>query len=710
MRSPKNMQVIQIQITNACPNNCSNCTRFCGWHQKPFFMDFQTFKKAIDSLEGFEGMIGIMGGEPTLHPQFKKFVNYFKMHVKEQQRLDPLIIPEDDYSYYRDVYWSNIKRSRGLWSSCGKNYYQNFELINDVFGYQCLNDHTNSGQHQALLVTRKQLRITDEEFYDLRDKCWIQNMWSASITPKGCFFCQVAAALDMLLDGPGGLPIQKGWWLRRPKDFGEQLSWCQKCSACLKVPSKNGNEQIDIISPEYYELLKDRKSFKAKNKRYQIFTKHDYQKYDGKINECQRTPYMKRGQKRINKNNNLKPQKINVCYNCENIEKYNWLEEISGNECLTKKFEDWCLLVFNNSKDITKQFFDRIYNPGIIYVNPNYVFFNKKAEILKDIDWIDIEKLVEQATLCNKICYFGTFKDEIENIKFSFLVPTYNSSKTIDKAIQGILNQDYSNFNVYFVDDGSTDNTVQIIQKYMQKDKRIQCVTKNQKNSSAVYSRMRLIDFADGEYSIWVDADDQINTNFCSMANWLLNIQKFDIIDFPFKVNSTGQIKNYGFRDQGNCQYYGKDVFDFYIMKKRNPYNLWSKVIKTDVLKKSKIPLIRIDLVDDIPLSARIYYNAQSYSSVNCERMYTYNFGNGRWGGKKQMSFQKYRGNCYGVKNAYELNYKFIIQNCPKKEYLQRIKTYSCIQGMMNNIQYLKPQDRLKGYNLWQELFKDSQI
>jgi glycosyltransferase involved in cell wall biosynthesis len=39
-------------------------------------------------------------------------------------------------------------------------------------------------------------------------------------------------------------------------------------------------------------------------------------------------------------------------------------------------------------------------------------------------------------------------------------MPTYNSSKTVETALQNILNQDYSNFNVYFCDDCSTDNTV----------------------------------------------------------------------------------------------------------------------------------------------------------------------------------------------------------------------------------------------------------
>ena len=76
MKSPKDMRVIQIDITNACPHRCSNCTRFCGHHEKSFFMDFDTFKRAVDSMEGFVGIVGMMGGEPTLHPEFERFARY----------------------------------------------------------------------------------------------------------------------------------------------------------------------------------------------------------------------------------------------------------------------------------------------------------------------------------------------------------------------------------------------------------------------------------------------------------------------------------------------------------------------------------------------------------------------------------------------------------------------------------------------------------
>ena len=72
MRPLLNMDTIQLEITNACPNRCGNCTRFVGHHPKPFFMDFEFFKKAVDSMVTYPKMTGIMGGEPLLHPDFEK--------------------------------------------------------------------------------------------------------------------------------------------------------------------------------------------------------------------------------------------------------------------------------------------------------------------------------------------------------------------------------------------------------------------------------------------------------------------------------------------------------------------------------------------------------------------------------------------------------------------------------------------------------------
>ena len=98
---------------------------------------------------------------------------------------------------------------------------------------QFLNDHINASFHQPGLFSRKDLGLSDEEWYKLRDNCWIQNEWSATITPKGAFFCEIAGALDYLFDGPGGWRIEEDWWKRKPEDFADQLHWCEICGFAL---------------------------------------------------------------------------------------------------------------------------------------------------------------------------------------------------------------------------------------------------------------------------------------------------------------------------------------------------------------------------------------------------------------------------------------------------------------------------------------------
>lgn len=256
MRSPAEMKIIQVEITNACSRRCSNCTRLCGHQRCPFLMTFAEFKAAVDSLVDFPGIVGVMGGEPTLHPEFERFVAYLQSTIGAGPPA-PCTRPSPDFLRYLTAHamdWNYSNRC-GLWSSVGPKYYQHFELIQDAFGYQMLNDHSNPGLHQTLLATRRELGIPDADWVRLRDACWVQNLWSASITPKGAFFCEVAAAMDMTLGGPGGWPVEPGWWKRQPSDFGKQLEWCEQCSACLPMPRRRANTEVDDVSPAWRRKL-----------------------------------------------------------------------------------------------------------------------------------------------------------------------------------------------------------------------------------------------------------------------------------------------------------------------------------------------------------------------------------------------------------------------------------------------------------------------
>lgn len=277
MKAPKDHWTIQIEVTNACIHHCSNCTRLCGHHQEPFFMEFETFCKAVDSVLDHPGLIGVMGGEPTLHPRFADMCRYLHEKLPKEKLPAPgaATLPTDSFIEVRrrqelDEYVIHhyedgprpIIMGAGLWTTITPAYKKNYEIIQDVFRFQSLNDHTNASYHQPILISRKDMGIDDDTWLKLREHCWVNQQWSSSVTPKGCFFCEVAAALDMLYDGPGGLPIEPGWWKRDIGDFKEQFRWCELCGIPLKTFGRDAREGVVDVSAENVKLLKEKKTAK----------------------------------------------------------------------------------------------------------------------------------------------------------------------------------------------------------------------------------------------------------------------------------------------------------------------------------------------------------------------------------------------------------------------------------------------------------------
>ncbi len=241
MRPIFEMTVIQIEATNACHLSCSNCTRFVGHHASPFFMDLDTVRRAIRSLDGFPGRIGLMGGEPTLHPKFKEILAIYRDMIPDRRKRE---------------FWTAGHR----WDELKDDILATFD--EDLVAF---NDHTQTtGRHQPLLVASEEMVPDPVLRKQLIDQCWVQRQWSASITPKGGFFCEIAAARSHLLDGPMGYPIEPGWWNRRPDQFQDQVAWaCDGCSAPIPMetrPDGRGGRDgatIDQVSPrQLVQLLK----------------------------------------------------------------------------------------------------------------------------------------------------------------------------------------------------------------------------------------------------------------------------------------------------------------------------------------------------------------------------------------------------------------------------------------------------------------------
>lgn len=90
----------------------------------------------------------------------------------------------------------------------------------------------------------------------------------------------------------------------------------------------------------------------------------------------------------------------------------------------------------------------------------------------------------------------------------SVIVPVYKTEKYIDRCVQSIINQTYTNFELILVDDGSPDKAGKICDSYAEQDKRIQCV--HIPNGGVSNARNMGITKAIGQYIVFVDSDDWI--------------------------------------------------------------------------------------------------------------------------------------------------------------------------------------------------------
>ena len=119
-------------------------------------------------------------------------------------------------------------------------------------------------------------------------------------------------------------------------------------------------------------------------------------------------------------------------------------------------------------------------------------------------------------------------------VMFSIIVPVYNVENYIKECLDSIKNQSFIDFEVLCIDDGSTDNSLKILQEYANNDARFK--VSSQKNQGQGVARNKAIDVATGKYLLCVDPDDIIDLDTLEILNNRLREQDVDLILFDYQI------------------------------------------------------------------------------------------------------------------------------------------------------------------------------
>lgn len=154
--------------------------------------------------------------------------------------------------------------------------------------------------------------------------------------------------------------------------------------------------------------------------------------------------------------------------------------------------------------------------------------------------------------------------------KFSIVVPVYNAQKYLDKCLNSLVKQNYNDYEVIVVNDGSTDKSRDIMKKY---EKEYMCIKTFDKDNTGVSdTRNYGISLSKGEYIIFVDSDDYVESDFLVKLD-KYTILKPDIIKYQYKLLYDDSERIICDEITPNKKYNGEDIFKKLTLKKK-PFDL----------------------------------------------------------------------------------------------------------------------------------------
>lgn len=186
----------------------------------------------------------------------------------------------------------------------------------------------------------------------------------------------------------------------------------------------------------------------------------------------------------------------------------------------------------------------------------------------------------------------------------SVIIPVYNAQRYLNACIDSLINQQYRNLEFIFVNDGSYDNSLKIIEEAKHLDPRVSVI--NVKKKGASLARFVGLDAANGEYVTFLDSDDYIELDCYKRAMKDLLDNSADICEFNYECGGmavgkwhTGTIEK-------------KDIFSIYF--EQGIHNkLWNKIYRREMFENVHFPEHR-DIREDACIMPQVL--------MNCERMY----------------------------------------------------------------------------------------
>ena len=197
-------------------------------------------------------------------------------------------------------------------------------------------------------------------------------------------------------------------------------------------------------------------------------------------------------------------------------------------------------------------------------------------------------------------------------IKYSFIVPVYNTEKYLKKCLDSLVNQTYKNFEIIVVNDGSTDKSSNIMSKYQKKYKNIIVIDKE--NEGLSMARNRGVQKSSGKYIIFVDSDDYVSNKLLEEVD--KKIDDSDILRFQIATEDEEYTKINEYHEEGFESMCGYDAFK-YLSSYHFVEPAWCYVIRKNYYIENKFSFKKGVYHEEFGLIPYVIYKARKVKSID---------------------------------------------------------------------------------------------
>ena len=184
----------------------------------------------------------------------------------------------------------------------------------------------------------------------------------------------------------------------------------------------------------------------------------------------------------------------------------------------------------------------------------------------------------------------------------SIIIPVYNVEEYLERCLQSVISQNYSDIEILLIDDGSTDRSPQICDSFAMKDNRVE-VTHTMNNGVSV-ARNIGVKKAKGDYLMFVDGDDWVEPDYCLVPLEVAVRENADVVIFGFYKEGKKQICISNQTHKGLVPY--EDRFKFF--EELHCAYSWNKIYKRALFDTIEFPVGYY--YEDIPTSYNILYKS----------------------------------------------------------------------------------------------------